>query len=60
MPQPQSYGFVLALDAEGRVRENLQDPAGGYGRISCVVERGGRLYLGSLAEDSMGLVEVGP
>ncbi len=60
VPQPQRYGFVLALDEKGRVRENLQDPGGGSGRISCVVERAGRLYLGSLAEDSMGLVKLRP
>lgn len=60
MPQPVRYGMVLALDREGRVKENLQDPAGGYGRISCVVERGGRLYLGSLAEEAMGMVEIEP
>jgi len=59
-PQPQRYGLVLGLDKEGRVVENLQDPAGGYGRISCVVEREGRLYLGSLAEDAIGVVELRP
>ncbi len=49
------YGFVLALDTDGNVINNLQDPSGDhYGGISCVVHRNGFLYLGSLLEDDIG------
>ena len=49
------YGFVLGLDADGNITHNLQDPSGDhYAGISCVVQRGRTLYLGSLLEDAIG------
>jgi sugar lactone lactonase YvrE len=53
-PAPERYGFVVALDAAGRVVENLQDPAGKFAQISSVVEHEGKLYLGSIGEDTVG------
>jgi hypothetical protein len=37
--------FVLALNTEGQVVHNLQDPAGSYGPVTSVTEANGRLYL---------------
>jgi len=49
------YGFVLGLDADGNVVHNLQDPSGNhYAGISCVIQRGDVLYLGSLLESAVG------
>lgn len=54
-PAPARYGFVLALDSEGRVVENLQDPSGeGFAQISSALEHGGKLYFGSIGEDALG------
>ncbi|MET0645079.1 MAG: SMP-30/gluconolactonase/LRE family protein [Pyrinomonadaceae bacterium] len=54
-PAPARYGFVLGLDREGRVVNNLQDPSGkSFAQISSVLERDGKLYFGSLGEDAIG------
>lgn len=57
-PAPVDYGFILGLDGEGDVVQNLQDPSGSFGQITNVVEHGGMLYLGSLSEDALGRIPV--
>jgi sugar lactone lactonase YvrE len=54
-PAPQRYSFVLALDSQGRVVENLQNGASDcYAQIANVVEHNGALYFGSIGEDTVG------
>ena len=54
-PAPQHYSFVLALDSQGHVIENLQNgSADCYSQIANVVEHNGSLYFGSIGEDSIG------
>ena len=54
-PVPQRYSFVLALDQNGRVVENLQNGSSDcYAEISNVVEHNDTLYFGSIAEDTLG------
>lgn len=54
-PAPQRYSFVLGLDQQGRVIENLQNGAPDcYAQIANVVERNGSLYFGSIGEDTVG------
>ncbi len=54
-PEPARYGFVLGLDGNGRVVRNLQDPtATYYDSITSVEEHESMLYLGSIAQDSIG------
>jgi sugar lactone lactonase YvrE len=54
-PRPQRYSFVLGLDGNGRVIDNLQnDSSDCYAQISNVVERNGTLYFGSIGEDTLG------
>ena len=54
-PQPQRYSFVLGLDSNGRVVENLQnDSADCYAQIANVVEHSDTLYFGSIGEDTVG------
>ncbi|MGB9179385.1 MAG: SMP-30/gluconolactonase/LRE family protein [Pyrinomonadaceae bacterium] len=54
-PAPKRYAFVLGLDRDGRVTQNLQDPSDGcYAQIANVVERDGKLYFGSIGESSVG------
>ena len=58
-PAPQRYGFVLGLDQEGRVVNNLQDPSGkSFAQISSALEHDGKLYFGSLGEDAVGRMPV--
>lgn len=54
-PRPKPFGFVLGLDARGKVTHNLQDPQGGYATITNAVEHDGKLYFGSLAESAIGV-----
>lgn len=53
-PAPQRYSFVLGLDPQGRVVENLQNGSPDcYAQIANVVEHNGALYLGSIGEDTV-------
>jgi len=54
-PKPQRYSFVIALDTNGHVVENLQDPSANcFAEIANVVERDGTLYFGSIGESAVG------
>lgn len=54
-PAPQHYSFVVALDQNGRVIENLQNGSPDcYSEIANVVEHNNTLYFGSIAEDNIG------
>jgi sugar lactone lactonase YvrE len=54
-PGPQRYSFVLGLDTQGRVVDNLQnDSADCYAQIANVIEHNGALYFGSIGEDTVG------
>lgn len=54
-PAPQRYSFIIALDQNGRVIENLQNNSPDcYAEIANVVEHNNTLYFGSIAEDTIG------
>ena len=54
-PAPKRYSFVLGLDPQGRVIENLQNGSPDcFSEIANVVERNGSLYFGSIGEDTVG------
>jgi sugar lactone lactonase YvrE len=54
-PAPKRYSFVLGLDPQGRVTENLQNGSDDcYAEIANVVEHDGALYFGSIGEDTIG------
>ncbi len=54
-PAPKRYSFVLGLDPNGRVVENLQDGSPDcYAQIANAVERQGALYFGSIGESTVG------
>ena len=54
-PAPQRYSFVLGLDQQGRVVENLQNGSPDcFAQIANVVEHNGILYFGSIGEDTLG------
>jgi sugar lactone lactonase YvrE len=54
-PAPKRYSFVLGLDVNGTVVDNLQDGSREcYAEIANAVEREGTLYFGSIGESSVG------
>jgi len=58
-PKPARYGFVLHLDADGKILDSLQDPSGEHiANVTTVREKGGFLYLASLTEPHVGRVPV--
>jgi sugar lactone lactonase YvrE len=55
-PSPEPYGLVLALSEKGEILESLHDPSGKHLReITSAREFSGRLYLGSLHNDRIGV-----
>jgi sugar lactone lactonase YvrE len=54
LPLGQSYGHVFAIDEEGRVLEDLQDPSGAYPEATSATETADRLYIHSLHAHSIG------
>jgi sugar lactone lactonase YvrE len=58
-PAPVRHGFVLAVDANGTVVNNLQDPdEESYSPITSAQEHDGMLYLGSLSYPAIGRLPV--
>jgi sugar lactone lactonase YvrE len=54
-PAPERYSFVVAFDSQGRIVENLQNGSSDcYAQIANVLERDGKLYFGSIGEDTVG------
>ncbi|HWN11017.1 MAG TPA: SMP-30/gluconolactonase/LRE family protein [Pyrinomonadaceae bacterium] len=54
-PAPKRYSFVLGLDLNGQVTDNLQNGAPDcYAQIANAVERDGSLYFGSIGESTVG------
>jgi sugar lactone lactonase YvrE len=54
-PAPKRYSFVLGLDTNGRVIDNLQNGASDcYAEIANAIERNGMLYFGSIGESTVG------
>jgi sugar lactone lactonase YvrE len=53
-PAPKRYSFVLGLDPNGKVIDNLQNGAPDcYAQIANVVEHEGALYFGSIGENTV-------
>lgn len=54
-PAPKRYGFVLGLDVNAKVVENLQDGSSNcYAQIANALEHKGALYFGSIGEAAIG------
>jgi len=54
LPLGAPYGHVFAIDEEGRVVEDLQDPSGAYPETTGVTETADRLYIHSLHAPAIG------
>jgi sugar lactone lactonase YvrE len=60
-PQPERRAFVLGIDEQGSVVENLQDPSPGcFAPVTSAREHAGFLYLGSLETEAVGRVPLAP
>lgn len=57
LPSPEDYGFIIGVDGQGKVIYNLQAPDGEFGQITNVVSHQGKLYLGSLEEHGIGVID---
>src|SRR3989475_11304699 len=54
-PNIKRYAFVVGLDTDGHVVQNLQDPSPEcFAQISNVIEHQGKLYFGSIGENAIG------
>jgi len=54
-PAPKRYSFVLGLDGDGRVVDNLQNGASNcYAQIANATESNGYLFFGSIGENTVG------
>lgn len=54
-PAPKRYSFVLGLDLDGHIVDNLQNGAPDcYAEIANAVEHDGMLYFGSIGESTIG------
>ncbi len=56
-PKAQRYGHVIAIDDNGNIVFNLQDPLGIYGQTTGALEVGDQLYISSLHETALGVIK---
>lgn len=56
-PQAVAYGHIVAVDGEGRVVADLQDPQGAYPINTGVTETDDHLYIGSLVTPVLGRMD---
>lgn len=54
LPLGEPYGHVFAIDEEGRVTADLQDPSGAYPETTGATETADRLYIHSLHARAIG------
>jgi sugar lactone lactonase YvrE len=54
LPLGESYGHVFAIDEDGRVTEDLQDPSGAYPETTGATETADRIYVHSLHAPAIG------
>ena len=54
LPLGKSYGHVFAIDEDGHVTVDLQDPSGAYPETTGVTETADRLYIHSLHAHGIG------
>lgn len=56
---PKHYGFILGVDREGNIVQNLQDSSeGAYAPVTSVQQHAEALYLGSTVQDAIGRLPV--
>ena len=56
-PKAKHFGHIIAINDEGEVVHNLQDPLGMYGHTTGAIEVGNQLYVSSLHDTAIGKTE---
>lgn len=56
-PKAVSYRHIIAIDGDGRILQDLQDPDGGYPLNTSVVETQDCLYIGTLVAPALGCLK---
>ncbi len=56
-PKAVFYGHIIAIDGNGKILHDLQDPAGSYPLNTSVTETKEYLYIGSLVSPVLGRIE---
>ncbi|MGB0498871.1 MAG: SMP-30/gluconolactonase/LRE family protein, partial [Rubricella sp.] len=57
-PGPVFHGALLRIDADGRIVDQLQDPAGAYPLVTGGVISGGHLHVSSLGAEGLGVMDA--
>jgi sugar lactone lactonase YvrE len=57
-PQPTRTTWVLGVDDSGTIVRDLQGPGTDYAFVTGVAEHDGRLYLGSITEPALGVLDL--
>src|SRR6185369_3724205 len=60
LPLGNSYGHVFAIDEDGRVIDDLQDPSGAYPETTSATETADRIYIHSLHAHAIGWLPRAP
>ncbi len=59
-PVPKAYGHVVAFSEDGKILNDLQDPAGAYPETTGITETQERLYVQSLHAKTLGWLANDP
>ena len=54
----QTYGLVIEVNTNGSYKQSLHDPTGNIARISHAEEYDGKLYVASLKNDFIAVVDL--
>ena len=57
-PKPERYGFIIEIDENGKVLQNLQGPTGAYALTTGAISASnGSTYVSSLVEPGLGILK---
>lgn len=57
-PKPTKFGAVFAIDGDGNILANIQDPTGGFFMTTGAVAHEGKLYISSLGAPALGIMDM--
>ncbi len=57
-PAAKSWTMIIGLDKDGNVIKHFHDKDGGYAQVASVQQYGNKLYLGTLHEEAIGVLDL--
>ena len=57
-PQAQPYGYLIAIDSNGKIIQDLQDPSGRYPVVTGALETEHQLFISSLMADHLAVLPI--